>query len=371
MTQDSTNIPEQDNAERFFSANYAEARIRFVATAKKAGASLLSYSIDEETCPGLSIDIATIGGSNAPTLLITSGVHGVEGYAGSAIQFALLEQLMANDQFRKLRTVLIHAVNPYGFVHGRRVNEENVDLNRNFHASQEDYAGAPETYSRLDRFLNPTTRSRAFDLFYPQALLTIARYGQPALRQAVAGGQYAFPRGLFFGGKGPSRPARIIQEHAASWLSGADGVLHLDLHTGLGSWGAAKMLLEPEESRHAAWYAENFGAETIVSGGQTGRSAYEASGLFGLWMQRLFGKYHYRFATLEFGTYPVLRVLQALRAENRAHHYSGPGKKDYAKSKAQLIECFCPASPAWRSKVVQTGIHLIGRGYRAMSSGDS
>lgn len=370
MTQDSTNISEQDRAEEYFSSNYAEARSRFVETAKRAGSSLLSYSLDEDAYPGLSIDVATIGCSNTPTLLISSGVHGVEGYAGSAIQLALLEQLPANHNFRNLRTVLIHAVNPYGFAHGRRVNEENIDLNRNFHASTDDYFGAPATYSRLDRFLNPTTPPQAFDLFYPQSLITMARYGLPALRQAVAGGQYAYPRGLFFGGKEPSRSARIIRNHAKAWLSGSDGILHLDLHTGLGSWGAAKLLLEPEESRHATWYNETFGDEVIVPSGESRRSAYDATGLFGPWMQQKFGKHHYRFATLEFGTYPVLRVLRALRAENRAHHYSGPGNGYHAKTRAELLECFSPVSPAWRKRVVQTGIQLIERGCRAMSGRD-
>ena len=31
-----------------------------------------------------------------------------------------------------LSIVLLHASNPYGFAWGRRVNEDNVDLNRNF-----------------------------------------------------------------------------------------------------------------------------------------------------------------------------------------------------------------------------------------------
>ena len=33
---------------------------------------------------------------------------------------------------RASRVLFVHALNPYGFSHGRRVNEDNVDLNRNF-----------------------------------------------------------------------------------------------------------------------------------------------------------------------------------------------------------------------------------------------
>ena len=81
----------------------------------------------------------------------------------------------------------------------RRVNEHNVDLNRNFLGADETYQGAPEGYDELDAFLNPP-RPSSWGPFYPRAGWLILRVGLPTLRQTVAGGQYVNPKGLFFGG---------------------------------------------------------------------------------------------------------------------------------------------------------------------------
>jgi hypothetical protein len=72
----------------------------------------------------------------AETILVhSSGVHGVEGFAGSAIQIAALSRLStgSGDHWRSgsVCTVFVHAVNPFGFASLRRFNENNVDLSRN------------------------------------------------------------------------------------------------------------------------------------------------------------------------------------------------------------------------------------------------
>ena len=79
----------------------------------------------------------------------------------------------------------------------RRVNENNVDLNRNFLASTDQFAGAPEAYRKLNRFLNPEGLPKPVDLFLAVAFYKIVRHGFRVLKRAVAGGQYEFPSSLF------------------------------------------------------------------------------------------------------------------------------------------------------------------------------
>ncbi len=60
---------------------------------------------------------------------------GAEGYAGSAIQIAILSDICASYNAEEMRhrhptLVFVHALNPYGFANNRRVNEDNIDLNR-------------------------------------------------------------------------------------------------------------------------------------------------------------------------------------------------------------------------------------------------
>ncbi len=83
-------------------------------------------------------------------------------------------------------------------------------------------------------------------------------------------------------------------------------------------------------------YARTFGAANLEPIAQSQGTAYRVSGMFGLWMQRRFSERDYRFVGAEFGTYGVLRVLAALRAENRAHYYCAANDTAYARAKLEL-----------------------------------
>ena len=76
-----------------FSADYQEARQIFVSACNKVDA-VLSSSLHPKAGPNgeaLYTDIAVLGPEEASSaLVLQSGTHGVEGFAGSAIQTALL-----------------------------------------------------------------------------------------------------------------------------------------------------------------------------------------------------------------------------------------------------------------------------------------
>ena len=74
---------------------------------------------------------------------------------------------------------------------------------------------------------------------------------------------------------------------------------------------------------------------------------------------RLLPKAEVYFAGQEFGTFHALRVLAALRAENRWHHY-GAGTLDHP-CKRRLLEAFCPGDERWRAAVLQQGQDMFVR----------
>jgi len=74
-------------------------------------------------------------------LVLISGTHGIEGFAGSACQAGILHAGIELPPDTGL--LLVHAINPYGFAWGRRVNEDNVDLNRNFVSHGGSYPANP------------------------------------------------------------------------------------------------------------------------------------------------------------------------------------------------------------------------------------
>ncbi len=229
-----------------FSSDYATARQRFRQAASNLGWQLEAHPIGVAGQGGeeLTIDVGcSSGGDPERVLVVSSGVHGVEGFFGSAVQVAVLEQ-WASATPPVTKCVFLHGLNPFGFSWLRRFDENNVDPNRNFLLPGERFEGAPEGYTQLDAFLNPRRPPSRWEPFTLKALWHIARHGMPTLRQAIAGGQYRYPQGLFFGGAGPSRVQQLLAENLPRWLGGSKCVAHLDFHTGLGPSGACKLLID-------------------------------------------------------------------------------------------------------------------------------
>lgn len=356
---------------KHFSPDYATARERFREAAHALGwqgeahrLKATSAAVEE-----LTIDVA-IGPSSRPqTLVLSSGVHGAEAPFGSAVQLGLLEAWRSGELPRPdSRVVLIHAVNPFGFAEIRRFNEDNVDLNRNFLLPGEAYAGAPPKYGAMDWLLNPPRDIPRLDAFPLHAMAAIVRYGMPALMQTIAAGQYEFPRGLFFGGRGPSASHRILLEHLPRWLSGSRDVIHLDFHTGLGAHGSHELLIDyPLTPRHRQELVDWFGSDVYFEHGSDD-SLYVARGGFGQWCVGHHFAPHYLFATAEFGTYPPVRIVAGLRRENQAHHFGDPRSRSTIAAKQRLLELFCPRAPAWRERVINDSFNLVQRALAGLAS---
>jgi hypothetical protein len=221
----------------YFSQDYPAARHWFRSAADRRSLwtdrlEITGTGPDEEL---LTVDIAWLGDRTATRILLhTSGLHGVEGFAGSAIQLQLLDEppVLAAD----CALVLVHILNPYGMAWLRRANGANVDLNRNFIFSEQQRQGAAKAYEMLDPLLNPPYPPR-IDGFYPRALYFLMRYGYRHLKAAIACGQYSFPHGLFFGGAEPQPEVLTYRQWLKRNLSQAKRLLVVDVHTGLGKAG--------------------------------------------------------------------------------------------------------------------------------------
>jgi hypothetical protein len=348
-----------------FPPDYFAARDRFRLAADRLGWDRAAIPIDARGPAGeeLTIDVAlsSLGGPE-PLLVLSSGVHGAEGFFGSAVQIDAMEGWAASGPPVGVRCVLVHAVNPFGFAHVRRFDENNVDPNRNFLLPGEEYAGCPPRYAELDAALNPPRPPSRWESFTLIALLAILRYGYADLKQAIAGGQYEFPKGLFFGGRGPSQAHKFLREHFVGWLGDARSAVHLDFHTGLGRWGTYKLLTDPPTTpeqldRAARW----FGCGVVEMGHPAG-VAYHIRGGFDTWCATRAAGRDYLALCAEFGTYGTIAVLGGLRTENQAHHWGdGPHDPRTVRAKTRLKELFCPASPRWRRAVLDRSRRIIGQ----------
>jgi Protein of unknown function (DUF2817) len=342
--------------ETFFSPDYLTARDRFRRAAQAGGARLDELKLDARgpNDEPLGIDIATIGAEHASRLVLqTVGLHGVEAFAGSAIQLAALGSLRQPPPGCAL--VLVHVLNPYGMAWLRRVNEHNVDLNRNFGPHAQNASAASGLYERIDAILNPPS-APGFDWFPLAAAALTLRYGYRNLRQTVAEGQYTHPRGLFYGGA----DLEAGPQHYLEWLrrncARAKYVFGLDVHTGLGRRGESTLILEAGVGVTPAATLARALQNPLVDPVQ-GDSVYVARGTMGSSLPEALPNAGVDFVLQELGTYPSFKVFRALRQENRWHHY-GKGSLDH-RAKRALLEALCPESPAWRQRVVVHGTRLL------------
>jgi hypothetical protein len=332
---------------RTLDQTYDVARRRFLDAAAAAGAEVTSFPHPQPGREGeeLAVDVATLGPDTAATLLlIVSGTHGVEGYAGSALQSWWLEESSAKRP-SDVRVVLLHGFNPVGFSWVRRVNEDNVDLNRNF----VDWADVPRNdgYGEIAELLVPPTWDAAMQESTTAALMQQAvEVGLPQFQETVSGGQYDHPTGIFHGGTGPVWSHRWMVEHLPQIVGGASRLGLVDLHTGLGEWGHGELIshetsADPGYARGTDWWGE-------VRSMHDGESV--SASLSGDWLaaiETLLSGVEVTAAALEFGTVDVFTVLQSLRADAWLHAHGDPTSPEAAETRAQVRAAFADDDPVW------------------------
>jgi hypothetical protein len=334
--------------------DYMQSRAAFRRDAAAAGAKLECYRLAPQGETDLSVDVACLGPQAAESVVvIVAGTHGVEAYAGAACVRHLLRRDAAWGG-PGVAFVLVHALNPWGFANNCRVTEENIDLNRNF----VDFgAGLPPStgYAKLHEVLCdayvPGMQGWRNELRLLRMLLGRARRQQ--FQEAVSGGQYDFPDGLFYGGRAPTPNRLILDGIMARHLQPAARVRLLDLHTGLGkkAHGALISHLPDTDSRFHA-LSQWLGGELTSSTGGTAVSTAIAGSLPAYAEQRLGDRCHA--LTLEFGVAEPLPTLLALRADNWLRQRAGGVSAGLrARIDRRMCGAFLSRDPAWESAILE------------------
>jgi hypothetical protein len=353
-----------------FPDSYRAARHQFRQEAARLGWECQPYGVGGSGPDGedLTIDVARAPGEGGHVLIVSSGLHGVEGPLGSALQIEWMRRWDPSSREPGVRCVLIHTLNPYGYAWSRRVDADNVDLNRAFPQIGVRLQRRAEQYAGFDRLLNPRRPPSRWDFFELRAAWAAVREGLPLLREALVTGQHEFPKGLFFGGTSATRTLTLLERHMRSWIGSATLIAHLDVHTGLGRSGMYRLLIDYPltaggRDRLRRW----FGPESFDEHDPQ-KVPYRARGTFGQWCAAQGFAREYVFALLEFGTYSNLSVLAGLRAENQAHHWGSPEDPKTVRTKARLRELFCPASAGWRSRALASGLKVIERARNGLTA---
>jgi hypothetical protein len=339
---------------RFFSGTYVEARHRFLEAAARSGVAVETFRLEGKRGylgEELATDVALIGRPDASDLVIlSSGTHGTEGFAGSAPQLAAMED---EDIRRRLEQadvslLLIHAVNPYGFSHLHRTNEDNIDLNRNF---LDFGAPLPESpgYEELEAVLLPSE--------WPPSAENEAAYeelrkklGERPFRAIMSGGQYISSRGLFYGGTAPSWSNGVIRGVLRKYACAAARISWIDVHTGLGPCGHGEKIY-PGPLSDAPFAKSLWGADVMVIADRQSL----APGANGPMMKSIYRECpaaKSAIMAIEFGTYPSDKVQRALRADAwmRDQPHVVPSMRDEIRQ--QMRDVFYCDNDEWKGMVL-------------------
>ncbi|CAI5712515.1 unnamed protein product [Hyaloperonospora brassicae] len=373
--------------ERQFRDSYYSARALFRTRAEAAGAKLFVLPLEHLQSLDLTVDVAVLQGSSERVLLHVSGTHGVEGFAGSAIQAALLEQAAtpSSSASRLNPTVIfVHALNAYGFAHLRRSNEHSVDLNRNWltpeqfqerQARELDGLGYETVYD----LLNPTDMSEIRNWFWVKGMWHLASQGFYAIKRATVSGNYRFPWTLFYGGTELEPSLVLLREFLQKHVD-FDVVTKfamIDVHTGLGPAGVDTLMLGTDSDvavARSVFFGPEYANKVVfahdndnpVSRGYDDVGGLVYNGVAGLLSPQT--KENAVLLCQEFGTVPGVFILKALIEENvmYKHDSSSAARLPYAQKLRDVF--YLHQSNSWKSEVLRRGADVYARLHEFLAS---
>jgi octopine/nopaline transport system ATP-binding protein len=358
-----------------FALDYQTMRDRFLAAARQAGAALTEHVHPLHGPDGQAIatNVALIGKADAPKLMVLiSGTHGVEAAYGSACQTAWLAQNTAATLPEDTAVLLIHLINPWGTAWSRRVNEDNVDLNRNF----VDWSAEPPENPDYAT-LHPALVVAAWDgpdrFAADEALAAATKAkGQAAVSSIIEAGQYRFAEGLFYGGDAAVWSNRVLAAILAEFGQKAAQAIVFDLHTGAGPYGYPALLsVTPVDHAGLAWGDAIFGpALTPVITGlgaltDTGIAA-TATGYVSDFVRKAMAQARVLPLVIECGTLNSAEMQARVVNDNWLHLYGQIASERGKRIKTDLVQGFIPQDAHWQQMCLATSLRHFGTALAAL-----
>ncbi|NRA63824.1 MAG: DUF2817 domain-containing protein [Pseudobacteriovorax sp.] len=358
----------QLNAAGWVNKPYVEARESFRTACDKlvktSIATADSYLVPSQIDPDLTVDSCYIKADDQAEKLVilTSGIHGVEGHVGSALMEQFFADILPKIDRQNTAFLLIHSLNPFGQKYNRRVTENNVDLCRNFSLSNALFSTKNQSYAKFDDFLNhqkPVSSSVLSTVkTYTELAYYIAKYGVSDLRQSILGGQYTFPKGLYFGGFDHEPQNGFVRSLFERYGQDVDYILHADIHTGYGNRGQLHFFPNPIPDRLLSSFKTVFrGFELDIP--EAGGDFYETSGDLSTFITNLFPQKNVISLAFEYGTnnnietLGSIKSLQIMRLENQLHHFGGKSPEDKQAISDRFKDMYNPMDPDYHKKIME------------------
>ena len=269
----------------------------------------------------LSIDTVYIPAQNEAKkiIIMSSGIHGVEGFTGSAVQQYFMNEILDSDVLKNMGVLLIHAINPYGFKYGRRVSENNIDMNRNFDVNKDLFVRKNEGYAKIYQFLTPQKEVKAGyfrnSFFFIKTVYYILKYKMQALRQSTLQGQYEFRNGIFYGGNDFEEQKEWLERLISEKTRDYKYVFVIDIHTGYGERGKLHFLPGNVQNENRKTLLKTMFGDYKIDYPKTGGKFYIVTGGFRDYIGNLIpAEKNYIKIAFEFGTLNSQTTLGSIRS---------------------------------------------------------
>ena len=348
-----------------FSDSYREAQGKFLAAARNADAQLYGYGRDDLTgAEGepLVCDVAVLGRSDAErAAIVITGTHGAECFAPSAILHRWLTSPRSRAEIGDIKVVLVHALNCWGFSHKTRTTENNVDLNRNCMAQDDDYGRENASYDKLVPFLHAEVFTAEENLRAYRAYKSYLDLHGWHIENEMLEGQSHRPDGIFYTGTGPEWANRTFRRIVTEHLSDATTIGFIDWHTAVGSFGEVVYLIfddegSPEHEAATRWWGSCEANKAAFSANAVPKYRGLVCGAIRqeLPSPRIAG------AVVEFGTADAFTLFRADRLD-RWLNFEGRNDPEYDQFRDDYKDANFPRDVAWRRLVLSEGPAIINR----------
>jgi hypothetical protein len=195
--------------------------------------------------------------------------------------------------------------------------------------------------------------------------------GLRGFQAIVTRGQHEFPDGLLFGGSEPTWSNLTLRKMLRQTAAGAKELGWIDLHTGLGPPGVGERILAcdgPDADRARVWWGpavtsihDESSTSTVITGPMWTAAREECPAA------------RYTGIALEYGTAPIMQVLQALRADHWLHAHRQ--RRDLAvgglqqQVGRQMLAAFYLDTDEWKESVIRQGREAISQAIAGLAAG--
>lgn len=288
-------------------------------------------------------------------IIFTSGLHGIEAYVGHMMLETFIHDKL--PQIEETDVIIYHPVNPFGMAYYRRVNEDNIDLNRNFSTNQ--FSTNNEDYQKALKFFK--TKSYYWPFFANVRFLlnilgTLLTTGVSSFKRATLLGQHELKEGIYYQGNEHQKSTTYMMNEIDQLYKENIPIVWIDLHTGYGPKDQMSIVNSTKEKISIVEYRQRFSYPLITTLDQD--DFYQIDGDMIEYLYEKKPDHLELFATcFEFGTkkeglWQQIQSLKALMFENANYHKPMSRRfKIYARD--LMLAQFRPKDEAWIMKAIK------------------